>query len=214
MSPPHAEDSAPGRRIGIFGGSFDPPHVGHETVAPELVEQLRLDRLLVVPSGDPPHRSVVLPAATRFELTRRLFEGIPRVEVSPLETHRPGPSFTVDTLEELSRRFPADRLILTMGADQFAALDGWKAPERLRELATIAVMPRGGRDPVPPPAATPIDYVVVDVTRIDVSASRIRRRLDEGRSVHHLVPESIRRHVERAWADRPGAPRNPVSPGC
>ena len=176
--------------------------------------QLRLDLLLVVPAADPPHRSVVLPAATRFELTRRLFDGIPRMAVSPLEIHRAGPSFTVDTLEELARRFPHDRLILTMGADQFAALDGWKDPQRLQELATIAVMPRGGREPAPPPAATPIDYVVVNVTRIDVSASRIRRRLDEGRPVHCLVPESIRQHVEHAWAHRSGAPRNPVSPGC
>ena len=150
MSPPRAEDSARGRRIGIFGGSFDPPHAGHATVARDLVERLRLDRLLVVPAAEPPHRSVVLPAPTRFELTRRLFEGIPGIEVDPLEIHRPGPSFTVDTLEELARRFPHDRLILTMGADQFAALDGWKDPERLRELATIAVMPRGGRDPVSP----------------------------------------------------------------
>ena len=213
MSPPRA-DSAPGRRIGIFGGSFDPPHVGHATIAHDLVEQLRLDRLLVVPAADPPHRSVVLPAATRFELTRRLFDGSPRIEVSPLEIRRAGPSFTVDTLEELARRFPHDRLILTMGADQFATLDGWKDPQRLQQLATIAVMPRGGREPVPPPAATPIDYVVVNVTRIDVSASGIRRRLDEGRPAHGLVPESIRQHVERAWADRSGAPRNPVSPGC
>ncbi|WP_419948163.1 nicotinate (nicotinamide) nucleotide adenylyltransferase [Candidatus Palauibacter sp.] len=206
MSPPRAEDSAPGRRIGIFGGSFDPPHAGHATIAHDLVERLRLDRLLVVPAADPPHRSVVLPAAIRFELTRRLFDGSPRIEVSPLEIRRGGPSFTVDTLEELARRFPHDCLILTMGADQFATLDGWKDPQRLQALATIAVMPRGGREPVPPPAATPIDYVVVNVTRIDVSASGIRRCLDEGRPVHGLVPESIRQHVERAWADRSGRP--------
>ncbi|WP_419164825.1 nicotinate (nicotinamide) nucleotide adenylyltransferase [Candidatus Palauibacter sp.] len=214
MPPPSADRPFSGRRIGVFGGSFDPPHVGHAIVARELVEQLRLERLLVIPAADPPHRSAVLPAATRFELTRRLFRGIPRIEVSPLEFRRSGPSFTVDTLEELARQFQDDRLILAMGADRFAALDGWKDPDRVRELARIAVMPRGGREPVSPPAATPIDYLVVNVTRIDVSASRIRRRLREGRSVRHLVPESIRHDVERALADRSGRPRNPASPGC
>ncbi len=214
MPPPSADRPASGRRIGVFGGSFDPPHVGHAIVARELVEQLRLERLLVIPAADPPHRPAVLPAATRFELTRRLFHGIPRIEVSPLEFRRSGPSFTVDTLEELARQFPDDRLILAIGADQFAVLDGWKDPDRVRELARIAVMPRGGRDPVFPPTTTPIDYLVVNVTRIDVSASRIRRRLREGRPVHFLVPESIRHDVERALADPSGAPRNPASPGC
>lgn len=202
MSPTAADRRDARRRIGVFGGSFDPPHVGHAVVAQDLVEELDLDRLLVVPAGDPPHRRALLPAAVRFDLARRLFEGVPRIEVSPLELRRPGPSYTVDTLEALAGRFPRARLILVVGADQFAALDGWKHPGRLGDLATIAVMPREGRNPAPPPNAASMDYLVVNVTRIDVSASRIRQRLDEGRSLHFLVPESIRERVERAWADR------------
>ena len=206
MAGPAADDSVSRRRIGVFGGSFDPPHVGHAIIAGDLVERLRLDRLLVIPAANPPHRDVRLPAAIRFELTRLLFDGLPRIEVSPIEIHRPGPSFTVDTLEVLVRRFPRDRLFLVVGADQFAAFDRWKDPDRVRELARIAVMPRGGREPVPPPEAAAIDYVVVNVTRIEVSASRVRRCLDEGRSVRFLVPHRIRRQVERAWAVRAGAP--------
>lgn len=214
MIRPPVDDPVSALRIGVFGGSFDPPHVGHAIIAADLVEQLRLDRLLVIPAGDPPHRRPRLPAEIRHELAQRLFDGVPRAEVSALELRRPGPSYTVDTLEELARRFPRDRLILALGADQFSALDRWKDAARLPELARIAVMPRGGGEPAPPPVAASIDYVVVNVTRIEVSASRIRRRLDEGRSVRFLVPDAILRHVERAWADRPVAPRNPASPGC
>lgn len=202
MSDPPAEVPAGGRRTGILGGSFDPPHMGHLSVARDLVEALRLDRLLVIPAGDPPHREVTLPAKVRLDLTRRAFADVPGIEVSSVEIERAGPSYTVDTLEALARRFPSDRLVLAMGADQFAAIHRWERWRRLPELARIAVMPRGGREPAPSPESMPIEYVVADVTRVDISASRIRQRLEEGRSVHLLVPETIRHHVERAWAGR------------
>ncbi|WP_419163644.1 nicotinate (nicotinamide) nucleotide adenylyltransferase [Candidatus Palauibacter sp.] len=199
MSAPRSEGTARGRRTGILGGSFDPPHIGHAIVAGDLIEALHLDRLLVVPAGDPPHREVVLAAAVRLDLARRLFAGVPGIEVSTVEIERPGPSYTVDTLVELKRRFPSDRLVLVVGEDQFAGLGRWKSSRRLPELARIAVMPRGGRKPATPTGMERIEYLVANVTRIDVSASRIRQRLDEGRSVHFLVPESIRQDVERAW---------------
>ncbi|MXW67164.1 MAG: nicotinate (nicotinamide) nucleotide adenylyltransferase [Gemmatimonadales bacterium] len=202
MSDPSAEVPAGGRRTGILGGSFDPPHVGHVSVAGELIEALQLDRLLVIPARDPPHREVTLPADVRLDLTRRAFADVPGIEVSPMEIERAGPSYTVDTLEALARRFPTDRLVLAMGADQFASIHRWERWRRLPELARIAVMPRDGRDPAPSPESLPIEYVVASVTRVDISASRIRQRLEEGHSVHLLVPETIRHDVERAWAVR------------
>ncbi len=202
MSSPRVEVPAGGRRTGILGGSFDPPHVGHVSVARDLLEELRLDRLLVIPAGDPPHREVTLPAQVRLDLTRRAFADLPGIEVNPMEIERAGPSYTVDTLEALARRSPADRLVLAMGADQFAAIHRWERWRRLPELARIAVMPRGGGEPAPSPESMPIEYVVAHVTRVDISASRIRKRLEEGRSVHLLVPETIRHQVERAWAGR------------
>ncbi|WP_419938010.1 nicotinate (nicotinamide) nucleotide adenylyltransferase [Candidatus Palauibacter sp.] len=202
MSSPRVEVPAGGRRTGILGGSFDPPHLGHVSVARDLLEELRLDRLLVIPAGDPPHREVTLPAQVRLHLTRRAFADLPGIEVSPMEIERAGPSYTVDTLEALARRFPADRLVLAMGADQFAAIHRWERWRRLPELARIAVMPRGGGEPAPSPESMPIEYVVAHVTRVDISASRIRQRLEEGRSVRLLVPETIRHQVERAWAGR------------
>lgn len=202
MSSPRVEVPAGGRRTGILGGSFDPPHAGHVSVARDLLEELRLDRLLVIPAGDPPHREVTLSAHVRLDLTRRAFADLPGIEISPMEIERAGPSYTVDTLEALARRFPADRLVLAMGADQFAAIHRWERWRRLPELARVAVMPRGGGEPAPSPESMPIEYVVAHVTRVDISASRIRQRLEDGRSVHLLVPETIRHQVERAWAGR------------
>lgn len=196
----------------MLGGTFDPPHVGHAIVAQDLVEGLDLDRLLVVPAPNPPHRSTVLPAAARLDLVRAMFEGVGRIEVSDLEYRREGPSYTVRTLETLRERDPNAELFLVIGADQFAVLDTWHEPERLPGLARIAVMHRAGETPAPPDGMDPIEYIAVHVTRIDLSASRIRERLGAGKSIRFLVPDAIRPDIERAWRDR--AANEPASRGC
>ena len=170
-------------------------------VAQDLVEQLQLSRLLVIPAAAPPHRTVDLPASVRFDLTQRMFAGVGRIEVSDVEHDRPSPSYTIDTLQVLASRFPESRLVLVMGADQFAVIDTWKDFERLSELADIAVMRRGNEKLMNPAATEEIDYIVVDVMRIDVSSSQVRARLREKRSIRFLVPESIRQDIERAWAE-------------
>lgn len=135
-----------------------------------------------------------------------MFEGVSRVEVSDIEHTRPGPSYSVDTLEALVADATDDEWLFVMGDDQFSVLDTWRRPERIAELAQIVVMRRTDREPKPPTGVDDIDYIVVDVTRIDVSASRIRDRLSDGRSIRFLVPESIRPDIERAW-DRDGSER-------
>ena len=186
--------------------------MGHAIVAQDVIEGLALDRLLVVPAPDPPHRRFVLPARTRLELTRRMFDGVPRIEVSDIEFGRPGPSYTVRTLETLRGLHPDAMLVLVIGADQFAVLDTWHEHDRLPGLARIAVMRREGETPRPPDGMDPIEYIAVHVTRIDLSASRIRERLRAGESIRFLVPESIRPDLERAWEDRAAA--EPASRGC
>ncbi|MDX1577274.1 MAG: nicotinate (nicotinamide) nucleotide adenylyltransferase [Gemmatimonadota bacterium] len=205
-------DSGRRPRVGILGGTFDPPHVGHAIVAQDLVERLDLDRLLVVPAGDPPHRDTVFAAGDRLAWTRRVFRDAAPIEVSDVEHRRPGPSYTVDTLEELAGAHPDVELLLIMGADQFALLDTWKEPERLAGLARIAVMRRGGEEPAPPRGVDGIEYIATDVTRIDVSASQIRDRLASGRPIRFLVPDAVRRDIERAWAAVGPAARSEPTP--
>jgi len=206
MTPAGAE------RIGLFGGTFDPPHVGHAIVAQDLVEGLGLDRLLVVPAPQPPHREAVLSAAVRARLVERMFEGVDRIEVSRVEFGRPGPSYAVDTLEALGRAYPGAELVLAIGADQLAAIDTWHRWEALPRLATVAVMRREGESPALPDDVREFPYITVDVTRIDLSASRIRDRLREGRSIRFLVPESIREEIDRVWQER--ARPQPASTEC
>jgi nicotinate-nucleotide adenylyltransferase len=193
---------AKAERVGVFGGTFDPPHLGHAIVANDLVERLDLDRLLVVPAPRPPHRGAVLDATTRLELTRAVFEGCERIEVSDLEFGRPGSSYAVDTLQDVRRRFPEADVTMVIGADQLAAIDTWHDWRRLPDLARIAVMHREGEDPKRPDGAGDFPYIAVDVTRIDLSASRIRDRLQRNESIRFLVPESIRGDIERAWREQ------------
>lgn len=183
----------------MLGGTFDPPHLGHLVVAQDVVEALGLDRLLVIPAGDPPHRDAVLPAPMRLELVREAFRGDDRIEVSGLETRREGPSYTVDTLARIREdRSPAE-LWLVVGVDQLRELHEWRAPERIAELARLAVMSREGERPEPGDVRVDVDFRPVEVTRVDLSSTRIRRRLREGRPIRYLVPERIRQRVEEAW---------------
>ncbi len=187
----------PAGRIGLLGGTFDPPHIGHLVVAQDVFEHLELDRLLVVPAGDPPHRETVLPAELRCELVSTCFEGDGRFEVSRVELERPGPSFTVDTLRWIRETRNPEALFCVIGVDQLRAIDTWSRYEELPRLARLAVMARDGELPAAAKAAVPFEST--PVTRVDVSGSEIRRRLREGRTIRYLVPERIRERLEAEW---------------
>ena len=185
-------------RVGIFGGTFDPPHIGHLVVTQDVLESLELDRLVVVPAGRPPHREAVLDPDTRWELVCRAFEGDDRIRVSDVELRRKGPSWTVDTLEWAHEELNPETLFLIVGADQLQAFRGWKAPERILSLARLAVMTRPGEAF----EGTDVPHEVIEVTSVDLSSTRIRLRLEEGRSIRYMVPERLRPQVERAWSAR------------
>jgi nicotinate-nucleotide adenylyltransferase len=176
------------RRIGVFGGAFDPPHIGHLVVAQDVLERLNLDRLIVVPTARPVHRETALPGRLRLELTESAFADADRIDVSGIEFEGDRPSYMVETLETLCRREVAADLWLIIGSDQYTVFETWKEPERILELAQLAVMQRG-EDVIKPDPRFP--YEAVDVTRIDVSGEAIRRRIALGQSIRYLVPESV-----------------------
>ena len=170
-------------RVGVFGGEFDPPHVGHLVIAQEARYRLALDRLLIVPTASPPHRPPSqVPAEIRLRMAEAAFAGEAATAVSRIELDRSGPSYTVDTLELLAG--PGVELFLVLGADQHVAIERWHRPERVRELAQLAV---AGRPGVEPPAGAD---VVLASPLMDVSSTEIRRRIAAGAPVRHLVPDA------------------------
>ncbi len=194
------------RRIGIFGGSFDPPHVGHVSVARDVADALDLERLLWVPAlRSPRKQEPIAQPRVRLEMARAAARVDPRFEVDDRELRRLPPSYTVETLEEVRVEYGVDvHLFLVLGIDQYRSLSRWRSPERIRELATLAVMDRGGEV-----LAQPLPGVVrVPVGRVDVSATEVRSRLAAGESVRGLVPELV-----AAIIDREGLYRRPAQAG-
>lgn len=191
-------DGTTGGRIGIFGGTFDPPHVGHLVVAGDVARHLDLDRMIWLPAGHPPHKAtqVVSPGSVRLAMTRAAVHGDPRFEVSDAEIRRPGPSYTVDTLRALAERYPDARLFLVIGADQLRAFHTWRDPSEIARLARVVVMDRDGCDAGTPDPGLELEWERVPVTRIDISSTDIRERVAGGESVRHLVPETVRRIIE------------------
>jgi nicotinate-nucleotide adenylyltransferase len=212
------QGSAAIARMGVFGGTFNPIHVGHLRAAEEVTEALGLERMLFVPSAAPPHKSdpagdAVAPAEWRLAWARRAVQDNPRFQVDDLEVERGGPSYSVDTLRILAERLAPDRPVFVIGHDAFVELGTWKEPETILRLAHFAVTTR------PPVARGQLADWLPRCLRDDVEVApdglsgrhrgagtwvRIRRRLREGRSVRYLLPEVVRIAVleSRAYALR------------
>lgn len=177
------------RRVGVMGGTFDPPHIGHLVPALEAREALGLDVVLLVVAGDPWQKSAarpVTPASVRYDLVRLAADGVDGLEASDLEVRRPGPSYTVDTMEALSAEHPGDEFVLLLGADAAAGLATWHRWESLRRWP-LGVLERPGHTGGPPPG---FEVRRVGVSRLEVSSSQLRARLREGRTVEFLVPDA------------------------
>ena len=191
--------------IGIVGGTFDPFHVGHLALARAARDELGLERVLLVPAAQPPHKPgrPVSPGDVRLEMVEAGIAGEPRLEVSRIELDRPGPSYTVDTLEALAASDPAGERTLVLSAESFGGLRSWREPDRILDLARIAVAPRAGF--APPDAATiariagpRADRVdVIGGPEVDVSASAIRRAVARGEPIGGLVPPAVAEVIAR-----------------
>ena len=189
--------------LGVFGGTFDPIHYAHLAVAEEAAEVLLLERVLFIPAGEPPHKLgwAIAPAEDRLAMVEHAIAGNPRFAVDRLEIDRPGPSYTVDTLEALRASRAATGsmgdLVLILSAEAFLGLMTWREPRRVLELARVVVAPRDGY-----PEAGP-DFLAehlpdladraafLDGPRLRISASDLRVRAAAGRSLRYLVPDAV-----------------------
>ncbi len=186
-------------RLGLLGGTFDPPHIGHLIVAQDVFEALELDRLVFLPSNQPPHKHAVpvTAARTRLEMTRAAVSGDARFEVSDVELRRGGVSFTVDTLRQYRELEPGAQLHFVVGSDQAACLESWREPEVVAQLATLVVMERSGRSPEQVRPQLDLPFRLVPVTRVEVSSTQIRDRRRAGKPIDYLVPDEVIRIIER-----------------
>jgi nicotinate-nucleotide adenylyltransferase len=176
--------------VAVFGGQFDPPHLGHLAVARAARDQLDLD-VLVMPDGVPPHRPACGSAlADRLALAELAFAGEPRIQVVP-PLHPDRPVRTVEILERMALEHPPRALHLLLGADQWAALAGWSRPERIRELATLVVAPRSGVTVSDP------DVIVLDMEPVDLSSTEVRDAIASGGDPSRWVPAAVAAEIGR-----------------
>jgi nicotinate-nucleotide adenylyltransferase len=191
--------------VGILGGTFNPPHIAHLLCASEARSQLRLERVLMVPTGIPPHKQIddEPGPAHRLEMCRRAVAGHGDwLTVSAIEVDRPGPSYTVDTLREIHASRPGDELTFIVGGDMAWSLPSWHEPGEILRLASMAVAERAGarREEVRArlaqmPGAERIKYI--DVPRMDVSSSTLRRRVRDGWRIDFLVPDAVAAYIDQ-----------------
>jgi nicotinate-nucleotide adenylyltransferase len=176
-------------RVGVFGGTFDPVHVGHLAIANAALEELGLDHVYFVPARRSPLKEggPIAGAEDRVAMLTAAIAGEPRFRVSPLELDRKGPSFTVDTLEALRGE---GELFLILGSDAYADFERWREPARIRRLATIVLAARPGAPNAPQGVR------MLDSPLMDISSRELRARAARGRSLRYLVPEAALRYIE------------------
>lgn len=182
-------------RVGLLGGTFDPPHIGHLIAAQDVITSLGLDRVLFIPAHSPPHKRdrTVTAASIRLEMLEATIAGNPCFGIDTLELERKGTSYTVETLRILREREPDWALHLLLGVDQVRELATWREPAEVVRLARLVVMAREGVGEVR--LDWPCDRVAV--TRIDVSSTDLRRRAAAGRPIRYLVTDAALRIIER-----------------
>ncbi len=193
-------------RIGIFGGTFNPPHIGHMLLAREAMEKASIDRMIFMPCANPPHKpDMVIPDGEhRLNMVRLSVEGCPEFEVSDMEVDAGGKSYTAKTLERLQAEYPNDRLCFVVGADSLCQMEGWFCPGEIFRRAEIVAAMRGGIKENQLNMA--IDFfkqkydaqiTKVQMNVIEMSSSDIRNRINMGKSIKYMVCDSVIDYIEK-----------------
>ncbi len=186
------------RRLGLVGGTFDPPHIGHLVAAVSVRDALALDEVWLVPAGDPWQKRggrAITPGPVRLEMAEAAVADIPGLAVSAIEVRRPGASYTIDTVEELHRADPDLDVVVVLGRDAAAGVPTWHRYEELLARCTVAVVDRAGAPPLPPLPGAMVEAVAMP--RVDVSSTELRARVAAGGRVDVLVPAAVVAVIER-----------------
>jgi nicotinate-nucleotide adenylyltransferase len=194
-------------RIGVFGGTFDPVHLGHLILAEQCREQARLEQVWFVPSARPPHKPdlAITSFDRRADMLQLALAGQPTFRVEPLERDRPGPSFTADTLDELHRRDPAAELFLLLGSDCLPDLPSWHEPQRIVERATLLMVARPGfpvwtsnqvAETIGLANVDRVRMLMITMPPIGISSRDLRQRAAEGRSLLYQVPRAVEVYIK------------------
>lgn len=192
------------KRVGLFGGTFNPIHIGHLIIAETALESLELDKVIFAPAGSPPHKNGldIASAGERFQLVELAIATNPRFEASRIDLQQSGPSFTWQLLERLHELHPGTDVTFLMGADSLVNFETWKRPERILELARIGIADRPGNpiadedwDEVPG-LRSRVD--IIPSPMCDISSTDIRERIAAGKSIRYLVPDAVRYRIQQA----------------
>jgi nicotinate-nucleotide adenylyltransferase len=184
-------------KIGVFGGSFNPPHMGHLIVIEAVRDQLQLDKVIFIPAAQSPNKpdTLLAPASNRLEMTELAVRGNKGFEVSDIEIQRKGVSYTVDTIQMLSVLNPRSELSLIIGIDNLIEFDTWKSPDEIVSKTDLVVMSRPGYST----NVTKSKYLraakIINVPQIGISGTDIRRKVKLGRSIRFLVPKQVEDYI-------------------
>lgn len=188
-------------RIAIMGGTFDPIHNAHLAAAQAVYEELQMDRILFIPSGDPPHKPAcsVTSAEDRYQMVRAAIADNPAFDVSRMEIDRPGRTYSIDTVQELRGKLPKDtKLYFILGADAFHDLWKWHRADEFRYACAFIAVTRPGY-----PAFdhlsdwySGVEYQALTIPSVDLSSTMLRERVGRGQSIRYLVPEAVRKYME------------------
>lgn len=176
-------------RIGLLGGTFDPIHNGHIAIAKIAIQQLKLDKLFLIPAGNPWQKSEFTESKHRLEMVKKVVTDLEKVEVLEIEVSKPGPTYTYETLQELHRKYPNCEFILILGSDAVAGLNTWKEPNLVKTLARIYVVQRAGD------FTQDWHFDHIQMPPIEISSTEIREKVKNNESISELVPKSVIEYI-------------------
>ncbi|MGB9592137.1 MAG: nicotinate-nucleotide adenylyltransferase, partial [Candidatus Kryptoniota bacterium] len=184
-------------KVGVFGGTFNPPHLAHLLAAETVRDHLRLDKVLFVPASIPPHKmgELIISGEHRAKMVELSIRDNPFFELCTMELERPGPSYTVDTLRELHEKFPGEELYLIVGVDLLIDFEKWKDHEIILKLSKVVGMNRPGFDMAMVDKEFLHHIELVNVPQVDISSTSIRRRIQSGHSIKYLVPLEVENYI-------------------